>query len=201
MQHSGLVALAMIILGVGGALVAQEEHPAQHQHSPYAGHETSEIPSLTPDELEQLRNGEGMGFAKAAELNHYPGPRHVLDLATELELTAAQRTRTEKIFDEMQQRAHELGEQIIEAERHLNTRFSNHHIDETALGEATTAIAELYERLRFTHLSAHLQVSEVLEPAQIERYDQLRGYQAPKPPYSVYNTRDGSARAATRAGR
>ena len=175
MRHSGLVALAVITLGVGGTLAAQEERPAQHQHSPYAG-DTFEIPSLTPDELDQLGNGEGMGFAKAAELNHYPGPRHVLDLATELELTAAQRARTEEIFDEMQLQARELGEQIIEAERHLNTRFSNHQIDETTLGEATTTIAGLYGRLRFTHLSAHLLVGELLEPAQIEAYDRLRGY-------------------------
>ncbi len=200
MKHSGLVALAVITLGVGGALAAQEEHPAQHQHSPYAG-DTSEIPSLTPDELDQLGNGEGMGFAKAAELNHHPGPRHVLDLATELDLTTAQRGRTEEIFDEMQQQARDLGEQILAAERHLNNRFSNHHIDDTALREATTAIADLYGRLRFTHLRAHLQVSELLEPAQIEAYDRLRGYRAAKPPYSVYNTRDGSVRPATRAGR
>ena len=101
MQHSALVASAVITLGIGGALAAQEEQPGQHQHSPYAGHEMSEIPSLTPDELAQLRNGEGMGFAKAAELNHFPGPRHVLDMAGELELTAEQRARTEEIFDAM----------------------------------------------------------------------------------------------------
>lgn len=176
MQHSALVASAVITLGIGGALAAQEEQPAQHQHSPYAGHEMSEIPSLTPDELAQLRNGEGMGFAKAAELNHFPGPRHVLDMAGELELTAEQRARTEEIFDAMQQRARELGEQIIEAERHLNMRFSNDHIDDAALSEATTAIAALYGRLRFVRLSAHLRVSELLEPTQIKAYDRLRGY-------------------------
>ena len=43
-----------------------QQDSTQHQHSPYAGHETSEIPSLTPDELAQLQNGDGMGFAKAA---------------------------------------------------------------------------------------------------------------------------------------
>jgi hypothetical protein len=31
-----------------------------------------------------------MGMAKAAELNGYPGPRHVLDLSPELHLTDAQ---------------------------------------------------------------------------------------------------------------
>ena len=179
MKHSGLVALAAIgSLAAAAALVAQEEQPTQHQHSPYAGHEASEIPSLTPEELAQLRNGEGMGFAKAAELNHFPGPRHVLDMASELELTAEQRSLTETIFDEMQQQARQLGEEIIEAERHLNMRFGNEHIDEAALLESTTEIAELYGRLRFTHLSAHLGVTALLLPEQVATYDRLRGYGA-----------------------
>ena len=36
-----------------------------------------------------------MGLAKAAELNHYPGPAHVLTLATELALTPDQKARTD----------------------------------------------------------------------------------------------------------
>src|SRR5512140_1710908 len=46
--------------------------------SPYAGEEKREIKSLSADVIEQYNQGEGMGMAKAAELNHYPGPRHVL---------------------------------------------------------------------------------------------------------------------------
>jgi hypothetical protein len=34
-----------------------------------------------------LLKGDGMGFAKAAELNGYPGPAHVLSVAKELNLT------------------------------------------------------------------------------------------------------------------
>lgn len=55
----------------------------QHEGSPYAGQESREIKALSPDEIAALRKGDGMGFAKAAELNGYPGPRHVLDLAAE----------------------------------------------------------------------------------------------------------------------
>jgi len=43
-----------------------------------------------------------MGLAKAAELNHYPGPRHVLDLASELKLSEEQRLRIEQIYNTMQ---------------------------------------------------------------------------------------------------
>ena len=47
--------------------------------SPYAGEESRAIKSLSASEIQALRQGHGMGYAKAAELNHYPGPRHVLD--------------------------------------------------------------------------------------------------------------------------
>lgn len=40
-----------------------------------------ELQALTPEEVEQYRAGAGMGYAKAAELNHFPGPMHVLELA------------------------------------------------------------------------------------------------------------------------
>ena len=58
----------VIALPIAG--IAREQQP----QSLHAGHETSEIPSLTPAELEQLRNGDGMGLARPAELNHFPGP-------------------------------------------------------------------------------------------------------------------------------
>lgn len=53
---------------------------AQKSSQPYAGQETREIKALSPDEVAAHLEGRGMGFAKAAELNHYPGPKHVLDL-------------------------------------------------------------------------------------------------------------------------
>jgi hypothetical protein len=39
------------------------------------------IRGLTEEEISALQQGLGMGRARAAELNGYPGPRHVLDLA------------------------------------------------------------------------------------------------------------------------
>ena len=174
---------AAIIVGLGAVAGAAGFGQApQHEHaeaSPYAGHEASEVPSLTPAELQQLREGEGMGFARPAELNHFPGPRHVLDLTAELGLTDEQRAASERIFAEMQTEARGLGARIIEAERHLNQRFAAGHIDEASLREATATITELYGRLRFAHLHAHLRVTALLEPAQIEAYDRLRGYQGP----------------------
>lgn len=151
---------------------------AQHNHSesPYAGEQTSEIPSLTVQQLAGLRAGEGMGMAKPAELNHYPGPKHVLELADDLHLSQQQRNQLEKVRSTMLSGAVRIGERIIEAEATLNRRFAHGHIDETTLEDLTTQIADLYGQLRFVHLAAHLRTKAVLTADQVSAYDRLRGY-------------------------
>jgi hypothetical protein len=57
--------------------------------SPYTGQEKREIKALSKKEIDGYISGDGMGFAKTAELNHYPGPRHVLDLADQLQLSVS----------------------------------------------------------------------------------------------------------------
>ena len=52
--------------------------------SPYAGEEGREIKALSAADVDAYLTGQGMGFAKAAELNGYAGPKHVLELAAEL---------------------------------------------------------------------------------------------------------------------
>jgi hypothetical protein len=54
---------------------------AQAQQRPYAGQQEREIKALSADEIKQYLAGAGMGYAKSAELNHYPGPGHALELA------------------------------------------------------------------------------------------------------------------------
>jgi hypothetical protein len=44
--------------------------------SPYVGQEYREIKALSTQEISDYISGRGMGLAKAAELNGYPGPAH-----------------------------------------------------------------------------------------------------------------------------
>lgn len=55
-----------------------------------------------------------MGLAKPSELNHYPGPAHVLALSSEMGLTAEQKMRAEAVFLDMERQAKALGEQIVD---------------------------------------------------------------------------------------
>ena len=151
---------------------------AQHDHSasPYAGNHSSEIPSLTPREIEELRTGAGMGLARAAELNGYPGPLHVLELAEALELTDEQREQVEEIRSRMLESAVALGEQVLEAERHLGMMFRMGHATGEIIEERTGELGVLQGRLRAVHLRAHVETHALLTPGQIEAYDAARGY-------------------------
>ena len=144
--------------------------------SPYVGQETREIKALSPQEVDDYLNGRGLGYAKAAELNHYPGPRHVLDIARDLALTEEQIKKTQAIFDVMRERAIALGKQLVEKEKELDRRFANGLIDAEVLNALLTDIGSLQAKIRYVHLSAHLEQKALLTEHQVHRYDQLRGY-------------------------
>jgi Spy/CpxP family protein refolding chaperone len=119
-----------------------------------------------------------MGFAKAAELNGYAGPKHVLELASELDLTAEQRTRTQALFASMQTKAVALGRQLVDAERKLDRLFASTSITQGSLQESVARIGELQADVRAAHLEAHLEQAKILTPEQRARYLRLRGYHA-----------------------
>ena len=60
---------------------------AQTSASPYVGQETGDIKALSSEDVDAYLSGKGMGLAKAAELNGYAGPSHVLEIASQLDLT------------------------------------------------------------------------------------------------------------------
>ena len=150
---------------------------AQSGHSPYAGQQKREIKALSQEDVEGYLTGQGMGFAKAAELNHYPGPKHVLELARELLLEKEQIDQTKGAYDRMHKDAVSLGRKIVEKERFLDHLFASGKIDAEKLQELTLEIGTLQGELRAVHLRAHLEMRRILTPHQIQRYDELRGYQ------------------------
>lgn len=164
-----IVLFSAALLLVAGPSLAQSQQP-------YAGMQTRPLKALSGDELADLREGRGMGLALAGELNGYPGPKHVLELATELKLTDTQRVRTQELFDAMKAEAVPLGQQLIAAESDLDRQFSGRTITPVSLTVATAAIGAAQGTLRATHLKYHLAMMDVLTPEQIRHYGELRGY-------------------------
>jgi Spy/CpxP family protein refolding chaperone len=146
--------------------------------SPYVGEEQGAIKALSPQQIDDYLQGRGLGYARAAELNHYPGPRHVLDLAAELELTPDQVNRSHAIFETMQAQAVALGSALVDRERALDRAFADGAIDADSLQAMVSELGALQAQIRYTHLAAHLEQKAVLSHHQVQLYDRLRGYGA-----------------------
>jgi hypothetical protein len=144
--------------------------------SPYAGQQGRAIKSLSDDDVAELRRGGGWGLAKAAELNGYPGPAHVLENADALGLDDAQRAAVRAIFAKMQEDAVAEGARLLALEEALEAEFAGRTVTPGSLDRRVGAIAESLGRLRRIHLAAHLSTPAAMTPAQVARYNALRGY-------------------------
>ena len=149
---------------------------------PYAGMQTRPLKALSAEQITDLRAGRGMGLALAAELNGYPGPSHVLELARELGLSETQRAQVQAQFAAMQAETVPLGEELIARERDLDHQFAARTITPASLTTTMDAIGTAQSRLRTAHLKYHLSMLDVLTPAQVRRYTELRGYAGATPP-------------------
>jgi hypothetical protein len=144
--------------------------------SPYAGMQQRPVKALSDQQVSDLRAGRGMGLALAAELNGYPGPLHVLELADALGLSLEQRQRVQALRDAMTAEAMPLGERLIAEEAALEREFASRSVTPASLEAATAAIGRTQAALRAAHLRAHLTTTDVLTPEQSRRYAELRGY-------------------------
>lgn len=164
------IALLALLLASTTAAVAAE--PAQ----PDAGQQARPIKALAADHVAGLLAGAGLGYAKAAELNRYPGPLHVLELATELGLSDAQLEATRALRARVVERASALGAELVAAEADLDALFRSGTASQASVAAVLEAIGGIQARLRGVHLDAHLEQRAVLTPQQVDRYVQLRGH-------------------------
>ena len=164
--------LLAVLMSMPVAVSANALTPA----NPYAGQQTRSIKALSPEDIDELRKGAGMGLAKAAELNGYPGPLHVLALTKELRFTPDQVRQVTGIRERMSAAAKPLGGDIIDREQELDRLFAQGQITPERLSAETAVIGALQGRLRSVHLAAHLETRDVLTPEQLAAYRQLRGY-------------------------
>jgi len=152
------------------------ENSDKNKTSPYAGEESRTLKALSADDIAKYLSGEGMGLAKPAELNRYPGPKHVLDLADQIHLSKEQKVKMQKEFDAMHEKAVRLGKQIVRKEEVLDTLFASGRITEEQLRSTTADLGRLAGELRATHLGAHLASHRILSDEQVRQYVELRGY-------------------------
>ena len=127
-----------------------------------------------PPDRDGLLNGEGMGQAQYAEMNGYPGPKHILDLADKLKLTDTQKKSIQEIYQEMSLRAKELGKRIIGVEEEMHEAFRTGLVNESSVRDDAEQIGRMRGKLRAVHLIAHIRAKKFMTDDQIALYTKLR---------------------------
>ena len=163
-------------IGCAAVAFAMTATAAAQGPGPYVGEKTRAVKALSAEETRDLLEGRGMGLAKAAELNHHPGPMHVLELASQLGLSDGDAAAARRVFEAMRMEARALGQEIIAAEGELDRLFALGPADAAAVEALTAKIGALHGKLRAVHLKAHLAIRPMLAAETVARYDALRGY-------------------------
>jgi Spy/CpxP family protein refolding chaperone len=129
--------------------------------------------SIPPDKAD-LESGAGAGMAKYAELNGYPGPKHILELQDSLNLEPEQKRAVELIFNHMKREALAKGALIVQREQELEGLFRSKRATEKEVDRRAREIGALRGELRAVHLRAHIKAQAILTSDQIKRYYAIR---------------------------
>src|SRR5579864_8848135 len=106
MRNFALLAAAAAVL-VATVMVAHR--PARQAEPPPLW----SAKALSAEEMGLLERAGGFEPGRAAEINHYPGPGHVLDLADELGLEPEQIQRLSATGTRLQEEAAPLGARML----------------------------------------------------------------------------------------
>ena len=120
-----------------------------------------------------LERGEGFGMALPADRSGYPGPKHILELKSELKLTVEQEAAVQKLMAQMKEKAVARGRDALTAEAKLEEMFKQ-GATEADLREQTYRVASIRAEVRWVHLSTHLRAKKLLTPEQLASYQNLR---------------------------
>lgn len=129
-----------------------------------------------PADRQALLNAEGMGLASYAEMNGFPGPKHVMELKDQLGLTTDQLKKTEGLRNGVELSGKLTGKEIVHEEEELYKLFEEGKANDRTVRARVERIGKLRGELRFIHLQAHLKMKQVLSPNQVQRYNELRGH-------------------------
>ncbi len=170
--------LAAVLLAALPALAHEgHEHGGTPPVAPnYAAPQPREIKALSTQEQRGWMEGENMGMARAAELNGYPGPMMVLEMAQTLKLTPEQAAATRELMTRHKAEVRKLGAELVDAERQLDVAFREHSADAVQVTRLTTQISQLHGRIRASHLQTYVAAAAVLTPEQMQRYMGMHGF-------------------------
>ncbi len=131
------------------------------------------VSAQVPPDREMLLKGEGSPLLKNIEAYGYPDPARVVQFATTLNISSAQKTILEQIAADMKTRAKELGQQIVRVESELDEAFKSGMVGDRSVRDDAEQIGRMRGRLRAVYLTGFLSARRVLTSAQLDLYKKL----------------------------
>ena len=158
--------------------LAMSSEAAESVPSPYAGEESRVVKSLSAEDVAELRRGGGWGLARRRSSTACRGRSTCWSSRTRSRSLASRWPRLPRSMNECARRRLRKARISLPPSGHSTTRFATERSRRKAFGKMLAAIASSRARLRFVHLSAHLETPALLTHEQIARYDALRGYRS-----------------------
>ena len=174
-------AMLVAISLVSSPAVAQEHGESdgdmggKHQMHGQAEGGMQGMGGVSAQEKEALLKGAGLGAGMIAMMNGYPGPKHVLEMGDELELTAAQRESIGTIYGKVKAESVKYGTELVEKDEELAALFASGSVSTDKVEKLSRDIGELQGRVRAEHLNAHVETFDALTPAQREMLAEMQG--------------------------
>ena len=171
------VLFSFVVVGTSFPATATDPEEAARAaaHAAEAAREGTGIPALSEAQAASYLDGKATWQASVAELNHYPSPRRVLELAEALELAEGQRRATTKLHEETRREAIRLGGELVALEQRLNRIFAWNQATADNIAKIVLDIGTLRTQFRLTHLVANIRQKPLLTEEQVRRYDELQG--------------------------
>lgn len=135
--------------------------------------QVSPLKFISSQNYQYYKNGGNSDLYLIAEVNNYPSPGSVLQLAKELSLTTDQKHQVNMIHIELNRKVKEMGGFLIKEQTKLNQLFETRKIDEGSLIYYTNKIGALEGELRNAYLRAHLRTSTLLSAQQLKKYQDI----------------------------
>ncbi len=134
----------------------------------------SPIKSLSDKKYLAYLNGDDLDdMSLAAEMNHYPLPDKALKYKVQLGLNPGQLTQLKTILANLTRKKKEMGGNIINNERTLDTLFKSHQIVDGTIIFYTNRYGLYLGELRNAILQACFQTRDILSDAQLKKLDVL----------------------------
>ena len=160
--------------GLGSAEAAwAQQHGGHGAPGMGQGHKVAALSCAEQFEA-AVSEGHGFGMAFAADRNGYPGPRHILELKTELRLTADQEAKAAALMQAMLGESRPKGARLLEAERRLERLYADGVADEASVRAAVAEVERARSELRLVHLLTHLRTRDLLTREQRDAYHKIR---------------------------